>query len=214
MRLASNEGAWANHSSVTGRASRWRVRLHPADQRLQRPARLAARLARHQVPELGVPRERGRPVAREVSRLDGELGRLVRDRDRSASHRSASSTASRQRHCPIASRARRPSACWYCRSSASRRGDPLLELGRPADREPVEKSRDVEPGGRRVLRHGGPEFDHVAGAVGGPARSPSDRHVPPRRGLAKVLERLTRGGPGPRPPADSPQSRSASDSRL
>ncbi len=120
IRLDSNDGARANHSSVTGRA------LEGVASDSTRRARLSRlRLGSQPVSRASAARyseKRAIAAPRSPDRYRASTASLAASSD-SGSHlsqRSASSMASRQRHWPIASRARVPRACSYCCRSSLR----------------------------------------------------------------------------------------------
>ena len=151
IRLDSNDGARAYHSSVTGRASRGRrVRLHPARQVQQGPAGLTAGLPGQDRTVLREARDRGTAVAREVSCFHRQAGCLI-------GQGVAPEPALRQLDglapAPLAHRLTGQGAkrvLVLLKKFPAGRGDPLIELGSVPDREACQEPGNL--GGERAFR--------------------------------------------------------------
>ena len=171
------------------------IGFDPADQRLERPARLAARLLSKQVTVLGVPAQSGATVASQVARLDGQLSRLIRDR---IGGQPPIGQIDGLAPAPLRHRlARGPAQDIVILAEQPTAGgrDPFVEERGPPYREPFQEAGNVERGGLRrrlvekrakrgdvaVERSG--ELDH--GPVG---PDPVAERVP------QVLEGLPQGG--------------------
>ena len=216
MRLASNEGARAYHSSLSGAGRRRRgIGLDAPSQRDQGVGGLAPGLLKQRSPIVGQPGQRRAPVAGEVSGLDGDPGRLL-----------GQAVAGQP---PVGPLGRLPPAPPIHRVPRERaeHGDVALQQARPGLRHPV-----IELG--RVTDGESGEEPGDVDARGAPRDpSPPGGGIPSRRSAAARPARPAGGRTAPRSPSesrsclsawrrdarastsgDSPQNRSASTSRV